>query len=257
LDFFWRTQMRWQFSPTAVSWFVFLLAIATGAPDASAQAGLDVFVTPIPNAPFSGVIEVRRSIVQRDGSIAEFKTIRAIGRDSQGRIYNESRRLLPFSSTETPQVTRVLLYDPQTRASTTLFPQERIFTTSTVDRPPAAAPPALLYASPAGNSLPRNEFTKEEDLGIHEMEGLPAHGVREIQTIPADSGGTGKEIIIRDEYWYSDDLRMNLVIKHSDPRTGTVTMAVVQVSRTEPDPGLFEIPHDYAPARDGRGSFTR
>ncbi len=127
--------MRWQFSPTAVSWLVFLLAVATGGPDASAQAGLDVFVTPIPNAPFSGVINVQRSIVQRDGSIAEFKTIRAIGRDSQGRIYNESRTLLPVSSTETPQVTRLLLYDPQTRASTTLFPQERIFLTSTAGPP--------------------------------------------------------------------------------------------------------------------------
>jgi hypothetical protein len=252
-----RTQMRWQFSRTAVSSLVFLLAIATGAPDASAQAGLDVFVTPIPNAPFSGVIHVQRSIVQPDGSIADLKTMRAIGRDSQGRIYNESRRLLLDSNTEAPQVARILLYDPQTRVSTMLYPQERTFSTSTVDRPPATAPPALLYASPAGISLPRNEFTKEEDLGIHELEGLPAHGVREIQTIPADNSGTGKEITISDEYWYSDDLRINLVIKHSDPRTGTVTMTVAQVKRTEPDPALFEIPHDYRPVGARQGTTNR
>jgi hypothetical protein len=244
--------MRWRFSLTAVSWFVFL-AIATRALDASAQARLGVFVTPIPNAPFSGVINVQRSIVQRDGSFADFKTIRHIGRDSRGRIYNESRRLLPVSNTETPQVVSILLYDPQTRVSTMLFPQARTFSTSTVDRPPATVPPALLYASPTSNSLPQNEFTKEEDLGIHEMEGLPAHGVREVQTIPADSSGTGKEMLISDEYWYSDDLRINLVLKHSDPRTGTVTMTVTQVKRTEPDPALFEIPHDYTSARAGQG----
>jgi hypothetical protein len=206
--------MRWRFSLTAVSWFL-VLAIATGSPDALAQARLDVFVTPIPNAPFSGVINVRRSIVQPDGSIAGFKTSRVIGRDSRGRIYNESRRLLPVSNTETPQVVSILLYDPQTRVSTRLFPQQRAFSTSTVDRPPATAPPALLQASPTGNSLPLNEFTKEEDLGTHEIEGLPAHGVREIQTIPADNAGTGSEILISDEYWYSDDLRINLVLKHS------------------------------------------
>ena len=34
--------MRWRFSLTAVSWFLFL-AIATGAPDALAQARPDVF----------------------------------------------------------------------------------------------------------------------------------------------------------------------------------------------------------------------
>jgi hypothetical protein len=123
-----------------------------------------------------------------------------------------------------------------------------------VDRPPATAPPALLYASPAGNSLPQNEFTKEEDLGIREIEGLPAHGVRETQTIPADNSGTGYEMLISDEYWYSDDLRINLVLKHSDPRTGTVTMTVTQVKRTEPDPALFEIPHDYTSARAGQGT---
>jgi hypothetical protein len=245
--------MRWRFSPTAVCWFLFL-AIATGATQALAQARLDIFVTPIPNVPFSGVINVQRSIVQRDGSIAHFKTSREIRRDSRGRIYNESRRLLPVSNAQTPQVVSILLYDPQTRVSTRLYPQQRAFSTSTVDRPPATAPPALLYASPTGNSLPQNEFTKEEDLGIREIEGLPAHGVRETQTIPADNSGTGNEMLISDEYWYSDDLRINLALKHSDPRTGTVTMTVTQVQRTEPDPALFEIPHDYTSARAGQGT---
>jgi hypothetical protein len=245
--------MRWRFSLFAVSWF-FFLAIATGGSDVSAQARLDVFVTPIPNAPFSGVIDVQRSIVQRDGSIANFKTNRHIGRDSLGRIYNESRRLLPASNTETPQVVSILLYDPQTRVSTMLYPQERTFSTSTVDRPPATAPPAFLYASPTGNSLPQNEFTREEDLGIYEVEGLPAHGVREVQTVPAANSGTAKELLISDEYWYSDDLRINLVLKHSDPRTGTVTMTVTQVKRTEPDPALFEIPNDYTSTKAGQGA---
>jgi hypothetical protein len=245
--------MRWRFSLTAVSWFL-LLAIATGATDALAQARLDVFVTPIPNAPFSAVINVQRSIVQRDGSVAGFKTSRHIGRDSRGRVYNESRRLLPVSSTQTPEVLSILLYDPQTRVSTSLYPQRRAYSTGTVDRPPATAPPALLQASIAGYSLPRNEFTKEEDLGVQEMEGVPVHGVREIQTITAENSGTGKEIAIADEYWYSDDLRINLEIKHSDPRTGAVTMTVIQVTRTEPDPALFQIPDGYTPVRVGEGT---
>jgi hypothetical protein len=231
---------------------VFLLAAATAAPNALAQGGPDIFVTPIPNAPFSGAVNVERSVVQRDGSIADFKTIRGIGRDGRGRIYNESSMLVSVSSTEAPRIVGIHLYDPQTRISTMINFNQRTFWTATVNRPPETMPPGLLYASPTANNAPQNQFTKEEDLGVHQMEGMPVHGVREIQTIPADNSGTGKEIVITDEYWYSDDLRINLVIKHSDPRTGSVTMTVTNVVRNEPDPALFQVPDGYKPAGAGR-----
>jgi hypothetical protein len=229
-----------------------LLTIAIASPGASAQ---DIFVTPIPNAPFSGIVNVERSRVQRDGSIVHFKTIRDIARDTRGRIHNESRTLVPASSTEPPKLVSIHLYDPQTRISTFLDAQERTFSTQTVNHPPSTAPPALSYGSPTGAGLPQNEFTKEEDLGIRDIDGVPAHGVRETQTIPAENGSadTVKEIVIADEYWYSEDLRINLMIRHSDPRTGTVTMTVARVTRTEPDPSLFEIPDGYKPAQGGTG----
>ena len=126
-----------------------------------------------------------------------------------------------------------------------LDPQARTFSSMTVNHPPATVPPRLIYASPTGSALPLNEFTKEEDLGIREMEGGSVHGVREIQTIPAASSGAGKDIVVTDEYWYSDDLRINMEIEHNDPRTGSVTMTVTQVTRTEPDAALFEIPEGY------------
>jgi hypothetical protein len=230
--------MHVRFSLTVISSLVVLAIICT-ASYASAQ---DVFVTPIPNAPFNGVINVARSVVQTDGSIASLKTIRNIHRDSLGRIYNEARALLPVSSTDTPQVVRVHLYDPQTRMSTVLDPQQRTFWTTTVSRPPETVPPTLR----TGSSVFQNEFTREEDLGVREMAGVTVRGFRETQTIPAEKSGTGKEIVVTDEYWYSDDLRINIMIKHSDPRTGTTTLTVTQITREEPDPALFEIPESYA-----------
>jgi len=77
------------------------------------------------------------------------------------------------------------------------------------------------------------------------MQGLSAHGVRHTQTIPAGTGGSGKDIVVSDEYWYSEDLRINLVLKHNDPRTGPVTMTVTQISRADPDSSLFQIPDGY------------
>jgi hypothetical protein len=125
-------------------------------------------------------------------SVLGFKTIREIGRDSRGRIHNESRASMPVSSTDAPPLIRVHLYDPQTRLSTWFVPRDRVFWSLTVNHPPSTVPPAIRFGSPAGEGLPENEFTKQEDLGIHEMEGVSAHGIRETQTIPAEISGTGE-----------------------------------------------------------------
>lgn len=223
----------------ALSWLVAFAALSV------ASFAQDIFVTPVPNAPFSAVIDVQRSFVQPDGGAENTKTIREIARDSQGRIYNEGRELLPASSSDTPRIRRIHLYDPQTRMSAFLDPTQKTYWTMIVNRPPATVPPAMA-ASPSGNALPASEFAKKQDLGTREMEGLTVHGTRETQTIPAASSGTGKEVIVTDEYWYSEDLRINLQIKHDDPRMGSVTMRVTQVTRREPDPGLFEIPPGYS-----------
>lgn len=236
--------MQRRFSLTAVS-CLFGLGLVSTSPSALAQAGPDIFVTPVPHAPFHGVVKVERTIVQPDGSVLQLKTRREIGRDSRGRIRNESRSMVPFSSNQEPQIVRIHLFDPETRTSIMLDPQARTFSSMTVNHPPATVPPRLIYASPTGSALPPNEFTKEEDLGIREMEGGSVHGVREIQTIPAASSGAGKDIVVTDEYWYSDDLRINMEIVHNDPRTRSVTMMVTQVTRTEPDAALFEIPEGY------------
>jgi hypothetical protein len=221
-----------------------LLAAAIVTPAAAAQ---DIFVTPIPNAPFSGVVDVERSTVLRDGSIVSYHTVREIDRDSRGRIHNEMRVLVPASDSQPPPVIRVHLYDPQTRISTIFVPQKRIFWTQTVNNPPSTVPPAPHYGSAIQQGLPQNDFTKEEDLGVREFGGVPAHGFRETQTIPSEDG-SGKETVVTDESWYSDELRINLMVKHSDPRTGTVTLTVTNVVRAEPDPSAFAIPEGYTRA---------
>ena len=232
---------------SAFSWLI-LFAVTSAGTFALAQAP-GIFVTPVPNTQFSAVVQVRRSIVAHDGSIAEVKSIREIARDSRGRVHNEVRESLPLGSVKTPQVLNVHLYDPQTRISTSVDPRTQTFWQETIRHPPSTVPPTIRYASPASSGLPPNEFTKEEDLGIQEVDGVPAHGLRETQTIPAESSGIGKDVVVTDEFWYSDDLRINLVVKHSDPRTGEVKLTVTQVTRTEPDSALFEIPQGYKPGQ--------
>jgi hypothetical protein len=207
------------------------------------RRGGDIFVTPVANAPFMAVVQVQRTIVQPDGKTQDLKTIRAIARDSQGRIYNESRQPVPVTENTTPAILVIHLYDPQTRTNIFLYPQQGTFRQNTLAHPPSTLPPDL-YATPAGNSFPQSQFVKEEDLGTRTLEGTPVHGVRELQTVPAGAKG-GTDIVVTDEYWYSEELRLNLQVKHDDPRTGIVTFTVTQVSRTEPGPSVFQIPPGY------------
>ena len=234
--------MRLQAALAGIFCSVFLTVAAV--PSGLAQNTSGIFVPPIPDAPFTGVIKVDRTIVRPDGSVESLRTIRDTARDSRGRIYNVFRAPVPADFAGTPPTIRVHFYDPQTRNYTYLYPGHNTYMTGTVNHPPAAEPADLL-ASPQGNSIPLNQFTKQQDLGTQSIEGITAHGVRETQTIP---GSTESEIVLTDEYWYSDDLHMNVMVKHNDPRKGSVTMTLTQATRTDPDPSLFQIPEGYKPA---------
>jgi hypothetical protein len=229
--------MRLRVSPALCS-FLFVMAAVLSS------SGQDIFVTPIPGAPFSAKVDTERSDIAPDGSIQNLKTCREIARDGQGRIHNEWTELIPASSDQTPGLIRAHIYDPRTRVSTNVFLMDHTYTQMTVNRPPATVPPRLVFAAPNGGTIPPSDFAKKTDLGMHEIEGVLAHGIREEQTIPAE-GSAGKDVVVTDEYWYSDELRIHLLIKHNDPRLGTITLKVHELTRGEPDPTMFQIPPDY------------
>jgi len=235
--------MRWRLCLP----FLFILAVTALALCAQGQG---IFLTPVPNAPFSAVVNLERTTIRPDGVVGQFKSICEIGRDSIGHIHNESRTTVPASSDKTPELRHIHLYDPQTRISTEINVRKRTFWTMTMNHPPSTVPPSVRFASP-DNNVPPNEFAKQEDLGFQDVEGVRAHGIRETQTIPAESSDTGKEITVTDEYWYSDDLRINLIVKHNDPRTGSWSLTVTQITRTEPDAAFLQIPAGYKQV--GRG----
>jgi hypothetical protein len=220
---------------------VVLFALAISSTRASAQS---LFMTPIPNTPFTGVVNIERTEIRNDGLVIQYNSTREVARDGRGRIHNELRSFIPTSSTDTPKLLRIHLYDPQTRVSTEINVLKRTFWKQTMNHPPSTEPPSIRFAAPDGNAPP-SEFTKEEDLGIREIAGVPAHGMRQTQTVTDEK--TGKEIVITDEAWYSQELRINLMMKNSDPRKGTTTMTVASVNQAEPDPALFEIPEGYTP----------
>jgi len=192
-----------------------------------------VFVTPVPGAPFTALVDIQTTVVLDNGQTAMRKTTAHIARDSQGRIYNERRRLVPVTSTETPDLLAAHLYDPRTRLSVFLNPSTHL------------AREMVLGRNPQMPGHPLAAGMQEEDLGKNVMDDIAVRGVLQTKLVPAELSGTGKAITIRDQYWYSDDLHLNMLMKHEDPRTGAQIVSVTQVNRVEPDPKLFEVPAGY------------
>ena len=85
----------------------------------------------------------------------------------------------------------------------------------------------------------------KEDLGQQVIEGVLATGTRMTTTIPAGSIGNEQPILVVSEQWFSLDLKVLVMTKHSDPRSGENTYRLTNITQTEPARSLFEVPADY------------
>ena len=84
-----------------------------------------------------------------------------------------------------------------------------------------------------------------DNLGQHNIEGVIATGTRSTTVIPAGGIGNLQEIRIISEQWFSPELELLVLTKHSDPRVGVTVYRLTNIVRAEPDPALFMIPGDY------------
>ncbi|WP_213806250.1 hypothetical protein [Granulicella sp. dw_53] len=199
-----------------------------------------IFVTPVPNQPFSAKLDIVSHEKLPDGSDVVRTSTAHIARTSSGRIYNERRALVPASFKEEPVLLSALIYDPSSRLSISLAPFTRLARETILNQTPTP-PPNTVPAKAA----PANRFYKEENIGTQPLGALTLRGIRKSRTIPAEMSGTGQEVVVVDEYWYSPDLTIYMIIKHNDPRTGEQIVAVSDVNRHEPDAALFTVPANY------------
>jgi hypothetical protein len=86
---------------------------------------------------------------------------------------------------------------------------------------------------------------KIDQLGTMTIEGVQAEGTRTTTTIPAGQIGNDRDLEIISERWYSPDLKVAVLTKNSDPRTGETVHRLTRIDRSEPLRSLFGIPADY------------
>jgi hypothetical protein len=84
-----------------------------------------------------------------------------------------------------------------------------------------------------------------KDLGTRDIEGVKAEGKLRSYEIPAGEVGNRNAITVSDETWYSPELQVTLMSKHSDPRAGDNVYRLTGIKREEPAAALFAVPSDY------------
>ena len=193
---------------------------------------IGIAISDVAGAPFSAtaVIQFQRDL--GDEGMETLRTISLIARDTTGRTHNETRRFMPEYFHGSPLLMGVRLYDPHTRIRTSYDPALHI------------AHRQLYLRDTATNREPRPD-EHIQDLGTITLNGLPAKGTRRTTVIPKKESGVGEKVTVEDEEWYSEDLHIALLIRHSDPRVGTETIGISNLKREEPDASMFQVPPGY------------
>jgi hypothetical protein len=112
----------------------------------------------------------------------------------------------------------------------------------------APGQPTVIQLGPLAGAFGDVKWSRSattRDLGTREIEGVKAEGKLRSYEIPAGEVGNRNPIVVSDETWYSPELQVTLLSRHSDPRSGENTYRVAGLKREEPAAALFTVPSDY------------
>jgi len=240
--------------------------------DTAAYLAGDVLIGPVVvGAPYSGEGVTTTTQVLADGTRIERTVTAKVWRDSEGRTRREQTILGLGALGETQSIT---IIDPVARVVYALNPAKREARRSVMPQrgergrrggglpPPPPPPPPIGSVDPAtappppppppppgagarGGPPPAGVANAPEPMGTRSIEGLSANGTRRREVIPVGRIGNDRPIEITDERWESPELKVLMLSRHHDPRTGDVEYRLTNVNRSEPPRELFTPPSDY------------
>jgi len=226
---------------------------------------------PVTGAPYTATASTEMTQVLGDGNRIINKTATSLARDSQGRTRREETMgrvgpwqvngpKLVFINDPTTQTSYILDVNNQTASVMNVgnLNKQVVTRVNPAGNPPPLPPPppganisvmgqaggnVMFLQKGAGGAPP--EDVKTESLGVQTMEGVSVEGKRTTSTIPAGQIGNLQPIESVSEVWFSPELQMVIMSKHSDPRFGETTYQLTGIQRSEPDHSLFEVPPGY------------
>lgn len=216
----------------------------------------------IAGAPYSGLEVVQSQETLADGNTITSKRQTSVFRDGQGRVRTEEMITPPAGSGRQPytQVT-ILDYVAGTRYlldSSTMTVHQSPLRVPPVRGAGASAgggagnPAARLIAPRAGENTPQVALTA---LAPQAVNGLLSTGSHHVMTIPAGQIGNERPIQVSRTVWVSNELKVPIQIKASDPRFGTTVMDLTNIVQSEPSPSLFMVPGGYTVHQTGGRSL--
>jgi hypothetical protein len=218
----------------------------------------------VTGAPFSATAVSETTQTLADGNHISRKTQSNLFRDSQGRVRKEVTfdGFGPLAAAGQPK-SFVLINDPVAGSNFILHSDTK--TAEKLGKPFGGKWGAMKETRKNKMASRRQQEIaggnlKEEDLGTQTISGVVAKGTRVTRTIPAGQVGNEKPITIVHESWYSNDLQMTVMTKHTDPWSGEHTYTLTNIQRSEPAASLFAVPADYTVTQArprGRGMMRR
>jgi hypothetical protein len=219
----------------------------------------------VKNAPYSADVVTEHTQTLPDGNRVKQTATARVCRDSDGRVRNEQtvNGLGSFApNVSLPRI--VFINDPVAGVNYALNSADKTGTKSMGRSGPpreggrggrgGRGPRDMAPGGPPPSPPPSGSNVKSEILGKQTIEGVAAEGRRTTITIPAGQMGNERPFSIVTEVWYSPDLQVNLVSRHSDPMAGDTVLRLTNLSRTEPPAVLFQPPSDFKVTQTGRGS---
>jgi hypothetical protein len=188
--------------------------------------------------PFFARYRIELSRTSDDGSVETMSADSNVARDSDGRVYRERHRLAPAGTDEPSRPTTMFILDPVAHTATTCEVAARRCTVTGYHGPQLLRPP------PDGSLDPGVHFVSSQNLGDDIIDGLRVTGLRETVTSRGSWPGCKQEVSMR-ETWYSPDLGVNLSVTLKGPTDVMEVIRVVDLSRTGPDPALFQMPANF------------
>jgi hypothetical protein len=215
------------------------------------------FTRTVTGAPYTGVEVSSSQQVLANGNVIQRQNQTTINRDGQGRTRTEMTMKHPDGTS----TTHVVVHDPVAGVMHEINPQNKTAHTSNFHAPPSGAGAnrpqgAPRGGGPGGNRAMAQHRTPDpnvatETLGTQTINGVSATGTRMTRTIPAGAEGNSLPIQVVHETWVSDELKVPVMVKHTDPRSGTTTTQLTNIVRAEPDPTLFTVPAGYTVQKGG------
>jgi hypothetical protein len=207
-----------------------------------------IVIPPIPNEPFRATLDTEWVRFAADGGTITFVNERHIARDGRGRIYEERWALVPKfhpGGDIHSKMTWIQIADPKLHTLYNCSIEKQVCDLLTYDpaKDLTAAQPRT--PPPSAAAVDRGLPTTIEDLGTRNIAGVDTIGLRQTYRIEIGSMGNDQPMTNMKEEWHSQELGINLLSVRSGPMVGKQTFTIVELTASEPDPQLFELPAGY------------